>query len=328
MNITLISPPDGAVVSQMTEGQRAFSAGVHVPEAKSFDYHHPERTDGKDDSFPSPVILRFAGDADTVLLSESPDFENAKVLPAENGEAKITNLLLDTTYYWRADDSEVFSFRTEAQAPRWICAEGLTNIRDLGGWKTMDGRTVRQGCIYRGSELDTHCTVTENGLRTLRGELGIRFDLDLRGEAVGKITHTAMGEDVGFALIPAVAYGDTFKAENIPNLLAQLEILSDPANYPVYFHCWGGADRTGCIAFLIEAVLGVPEEDLLADYELTSLSVWGGRSRTSELFLAFLEGLRNCGEAGDSLNTLCERFLFSIAGDDHLIRRFRENLLL
>ena len=38
----------------------------------------------------------------------------------------------------------------------------------------------------------------------------------------------------------------------------------------VYFHCAGGADRTGTLAFLIEALLGVSESDLSKDYELTT----------------------------------------------------------
>ena len=39
----------------------------------------------------------------------------------------------------------------------------------------------------------------------------------------------------------------------------------------IYFHCAGGADRTGTMAFLIEALLGVSECDMSKDYELTSL---------------------------------------------------------
>ena len=38
----------------------------------------------------------------------------------------------------------------------------------------------------------------------------------------------------------------------------------------IYFHCIGGADRTGTLAFLIEALLGVSENDLSKEYELTS----------------------------------------------------------
>ena len=48
---------------------------------------------------------------------------------------------------------------------------------------------------------------------------------------------------------------------------------------PVYFHCIGGADRTGTLAFLIEALVGVSESDLSKDYELTSFDGVSGHSR-------------------------------------------------
>ena len=41
---------------------------------------------------------------------------------------------------------------------------------------------------------------------------------------------------------------------------------------PVYFHCIYGADRTGTLAFLLESLLGVGENELAKDYELTSFS--------------------------------------------------------
>lgn len=47
----------------------------------------------------------------------------------------------------------------------------------------------------------------------------------------------------------------------------------------VYFHCHGGSDRTGTLAFLIEALLGVSESDLSKDYELTSFVGFSGARR-------------------------------------------------
>ena len=47
------------------------------------------------------------------------------------------------------------------------------------------------------------------------------------------------------------------------------DILSDEARTPLVFHCIGGADRTGCLAFMVQAVCGVGEEDLVKDWELT-----------------------------------------------------------
>jgi protein tyrosine/serine phosphatase len=43
-------------------------------------------------------------------------------------------------------------------------------------------------------------------------------------------------------------------------------VLADESNYPIFFHCAIGTDRTGTLAYLINGLLGVPEEDLYYDY--------------------------------------------------------------
>src|SRR5690606_30537969 len=110
--------------------------------------------------------------------------------------------------------SEAYSFTTEDSAPRWVYAEGLTNIRDIGAWPTMDGKKIKQGLLYRGSEMDTHLTITPEGIRTLKEHLTIRTDLDLRGEAVGRLIASPLGEDVQFILIPVAAYSKFTDAAN------------------------------------------------------------------------------------------------------------------
>jgi len=298
--VKLISPADGAVVSQQTERQTYFRAhSRELAVSGQIDWQHLTHTGERDNSFPAPVVFAWEGeDSAAVQLSLDPDLREAVVIPGENGSARVQNLLLGRTYYWSVGDSEVRSFTTEETAPRWIFAEGTTNVRDAGGWVTEDGRKIRQGLLFRGSEMDTHMSVTERGIRTLRDKLGIRTDLDLRGEAVGKVTESPLGSDVRFILLPANA-GEAFE-ENPQNIREIFEVLADPDNYPVYYHCWGGADRTGLYGYMLGAVLGMREEDLILDYELTSLSVWGCRSRSSEgcpmLLKCFAPDCRPIGE--------------------------------
>jgi len=47
--------------------------------------------------------------------------------------------------------------------------------------------------------------------------------------------------------------------------------LANPANYPMYMHCTYGLDRTGTVCYLLEALLGADETDLIRDYELSAL---------------------------------------------------------
>lgn len=46
-----------------------------------------------------------------------------------------------------------------------------------------------------------------------------------------------------------------------------LRVFANPDNYPIIFHCRGGADRTGSLAFILNALQGVSEADLIKDYE-------------------------------------------------------------
>jgi protein tyrosine/serine phosphatase len=65
--------------------------------------------------------------------------------------------------------------------------------------------------------------------------------------------------------------------------------FANPDNYPIFYHCRGGADRTGSYAFILGALYGMNFDDLILEYELTSLSIWGTRIRNHELFSKFLD---------------------------------------
>ena len=59
------------------------------------------------------------------------------------------------------------------------------------------------------------------------------------------------------------------------------DFLSNKNNYPIYFHCNSGADRTGTLAFLILGLLGVSYEDITRDFETTSFTYYGERWRSA-----------------------------------------------
>ena len=297
--ITLIQPTDGASVSLQTAAQIAFAENSRDYAAPDFDWRNLTQTDAPDCSFPAPVIFAWQAMGEAVLqIARTEWFDSIVRAVTATDEADVYNLEIGCTYFWRVicgdEISEVRSFQTEDRAPRWINIDGITNVRDMGGWKTMDGRRIRQGLLYRGSEMDIHKEITEDGIRELRDYLGVKTDLDLRGEVVGKRFDSPLGSDVAFHLVPIGAYDEYFK-ETAPYPVI-FGLLADRANYPIYFHCWGGADRTGSLACMIEALCGVSEADQDMDYELTSLSVWGKRSRLGEGWMMFTDELKTLGE--------------------------------
>ncbi len=317
MNIRLIKPQDGSTVSLLTEEQKVFLAhgGNKDKASQPIDWLNLVRQ-GEDGSFPAPV--EFAWECDcpvTFFLSESEDFSAPVTVACTNCTCCIENLLIGKTYYWKVASAEhgtssVYTFRTEATAPRWIHAGGLSNIRDIGGWTIPDGK-IRQGMVFRGSEMEFHHEITEQGKDVLLNTLNIKTDLDLRGEAVGKISDTALGNSVNWVLIPVRAYDEFMKEEEKQVCRNIFKLFTEEKNYPFYIHCWGGADRTGTLILMLCAILGMSEKDLFLDYELTSFSIWGERSTESDLFRALLSALDKYGEKEDSIHLKCKNFLIS-----------------
>lgn len=149
-------------------------------------------------------------------------------------------------------------------ALRWLNTPQAANVRDLGGW-ACDGGTVRYDLLFRGGE------VTSADRDVLVGECGVRHDLNLRGAEEANRTASPLGSDVWF-YCPTnfVWYSLADKATWKEILLYVIEAVTH--NEPVYFHCSAGADRTGTVACLLEALLGLSRSDIDKDYELTCFS--------------------------------------------------------
>lgn len=337
--ITLLKPMNGERVSLRTgeqntfiadENRRAFTDGI-----LSFQWDALACV-GLDRSVPSPVILTWETvyKTVTVFISVSTDMREAHsyLIPAGTGCCKIYNLNIGQTYYWYVtgaeDTSPVFYFSIPYETPRCIFAEGITNVRDIGGYKTISGKRIRQNKVYRGSELDSHVIITGNGIKTLCEELKIKTDLDMRGEAAGIITDGPLSSNgIIWKLIPLCPYDDIFYEDNKKQYGVFFKEFTHPELYPVYFHCWGGADRAGTFAFLLGAILGMETNDLINEYEWTSLSIWGIRTRNYDKFKNFLKGLDDFGDENDSLQQKAENFILSAGITKDEIQIIRDLLL-
>ena len=99
---------------------------------------------------------------------------------------------------------------------------------------------------------------------------GIRSDIDLRSddECYG-MTGSPLGPSVKWFHISYMAYTGAFTTNGMAITKAVFDVFMDDNNYPIVFHCIGGADRTGTVAMLLEALLGVSEEEIWRDYLTT-----------------------------------------------------------
>ncbi len=332
--IELKNPINGACVSLMTSVQKEFIRDgrryiTGELDLQSFRWQYHDLFDA---SKPSRVSFRWESTdafSSTIEISKTVDFSDIFLSATARNQYDGYNFEIGTTYYWRVrnprEESDVFSFKTEDIAPRFMNFDGTTNARDLGGCITIDGKRIKQGFIYRGAELDMHQVLTDAGRSTMHNVLGIRTDIDMRGEAVGFCNESPIGKDVRFAQIPLCAYKEYIQEENFKALDRIFTLLADKENYPIFFHCWGGADRTGCLAFTIGAILGLEEELLMRDFELTTLSSDGNtKSRDDEEFSSMINSLKGYGENWKERMT---NFLIEAGVSFEKIEKIREIML-
>ena len=291
-----------------------------------------------------PVTLSFevteAVTSAVFLVDTSADFENAmRKSASKDGTADFYNLLPNTTYYYkvlaRDEDntlikSNVASFTTE-DAPRFLYVENLINARDIGGYTGLDGKRIKYGMVYRGSELDGKVEPTyklnESGKEVMLDELFISYDMDLRGN---RSVAPALGEDVPRDFFTMRYYSEIFQDKNKAVMGQIMKEFAKPENYPIYVHCTYGADRTGTVCFLLEALLGAEKEDLLLEYTLTGfafphVSLDRTDATNPPKFLQFVKDFEAL--AGDTYAEKAETYCKSVGLTDNEIASIRSLLL-
>lgn len=324
----LKAPENNSWLSQLTEKQLEFICySTMYTKPKQIDWMKPTQEYRPDRSQPKPIVFTWETDTphSRLLLSVHKELQDAQVFETDQCTLEVENLLLGQTYYWQVNDSEIFSFRTSEIPPRLLHVDGASNFRDLGGWFTKDKtHRVRQGMIFRGSEIDREITITPEGIRVLHDDLKIKTDLDLRGEATS--TSSPIGSDVVLRRISIDCYTPDFEKEHIkPAFRKIFSVLADESNYPIYFHCAGGADRTGTLALLLETVLGLNDHDRILEYHFTNLSIFGARDYL-ELFGESLAILKTYAPEG-SVDDQIIAFLHSCGITEEELQKIRKILL-
>lgn len=255
-----------------------------------------------------------------LLVSEKNDFKSSIVYSFDGDETSVDvyNLKTGTQYYYKfvlslsngTKSSVEGSFRT-ADTPRLLNIDGACNLRDIGGYKTLDGKTVRQCLLYRSAEIDgavdSKYKITADGVNTLLSVLGIRTDMDLRVQSDNPNGTHALGAGVKHTYYGASMYSDVFNENGKAVTRKIFADLANKENYPVLLHCTHGMDRTGIVCYLLGAVLGVSESDLMRDYQLSAFyhgSLWG-LNQMNELI-----GMLKSYE-GATINEKAENYLLS-----------------
>ncbi len=183
-------------------------------------------------------------------------------------------------------------------AERRVLLQGAVNFRDIGGYLAKDGRRVRWGRVFRSDGLSA---LTDSDHHLIR-HMGIKRVYDFRTSQEAKAAPDRLpdGMEIEYTNLPVTHGGfDFLEAVKrlkqgdaswltpdfmvngyIDNLETFGGVWGEVINHlaasdgePILFHCTGGKDRTGSCAALILLLLGVPEETVVDDHQLSNIYI-------------------------------------------------------
>lgn len=166
---------------------------------------------------------------------------------------------------------------------RHIRLEGAYNVRDVGGYSTLDGRVTQWRRLLRADSLHRLTAEDQQRLR----DYGVRTIIDLR--LPFEVKHNpnvfARADDVRYVNLPLITERSETSIESRAGSVGELYRLmldecQEPirqtlatmaeTDAPVLVHCFVGKDRTGLIAALALGAAGVPVETIADDYALSA----------------------------------------------------------
>lgn len=231
----------------------------------------------------------------------------------------------------RSEDADVRSYVNGSMTVYEM--DGVRNLRDLGGWTGRDGRMVRRGRVFRSGALNrsykrwyrSDKTLSIRSCAYLVETLGVKTDVDLRNDQECEgMEESPLGSSVVWRHIPFWSYVQLSTRRGRAAFAEIFRVFLDEANYPILFHCQLGRDRAGTVALVLNALLGVSEDDLRYDW---AFSEWSAGKRNvsfekiddlTHVFLPY---------PGRTLNEKVEAFVKSLGFTEADIDHFRALML-
>jgi len=293
---------------------------------KTYDENGNEDPSGKvvtkpNSDRPSSYSIRWGDkaseEAKTLLLSDNTGWSQTVDIKAGKPYVDITNLIPNATYTYKVSTTggEVVTegtFTTTGHLHQIFFQNACRNGRDLGGWKTLDGKTVKYRLLYRGGRMAQGETLTKTGQQEAL-DANIGAQLDLRGlddvltkaQVKGTEFFAPIIEQGGKVMLgvskPSQKICDRWLGQSESYQPTEEEYAACQKAYAektkacfdftlqnakagkgTYFHCSLGRDRTGTLACLFLGLLGVREGDISKEYEITYFAPLGYSVSSSE----------------------------------------------
>ena len=184
-----------------------------------------------------------------------------------------------------------YNLSFQSEEFRKLSMDGSYNTRELGGYKTTDGKSVKWGVLFRSDKLSDISLEDQKYLKNL----GIQRIVDFRSKTEKTEDPDKIPEGVAYIEMPIEVDGAMrtkieaiLKGEinrNVKDFLIEAneefiknyshiysKFLKDLAKEqkPTMFHCTAGKDRAGFAAAITLIAIGVSKEDAINDYMKTN----------------------------------------------------------
>jgi protein-tyrosine phosphatase len=193
-----------------------------------------------------------------------------------------------------------------------IPLEGALNTRDIGGYRTLDGRTVRYGQVYRSGTL---AFLTPLGVSQLAA-LGLKEVVDFRTAAevtsqgpdrlpagvvpistpIGETTpppiaRTAAVDPALFDIYRGYVSNDSWRK----GFGRTLQRVATAAERPLAYHDSAGAHRSGWLTAVLLTLLGVDKDTVYEEYVRSNDALGGVYAYPEYLDTAFSQASQDYG---------------------------------
>ena len=244
----------------------------------------------KNVSQPLPVKLDWEYEPDSnktlvkysVVFGQKSDLSDGyEVSGTKEKSLQFYNAFLGTNYFkvvanyddGSADASDIKTFKVTEQAPRNLLIGNLPNFRDMGGRTTEAGGKVKQGLIYRGAgnNFDQRGTAPDaDAKKELLEHLKVKTEINVANSTGNNLNlegNTVVNAYMAYGSVP---YSNL--ARNSVRIRQVMDVLADENNYPVFYHCRIGTDRTGITGVMIGGLLGIPFNEIIQDYGFSNFA--------------------------------------------------------
>ena len=217
----------------------------------------------------------------TLVFSKNMDLSNPYTVEGTNQPTiSFYNSFLGTNYFkivanfttGDKQSSDVKTFKVTEQAPRNLYVGNMPNCRDMGGRTTYAGGKIKQGLIYRtsGSKFDNSTPSDAEARRILTEQLRVKTEINVADKTDNNVNLDNVKLENCYMDYGSVPYSNL--ARNSVKVRQVMDVLADEANYPVFYHCRIGTDRTGITGIMINGLLGVPFNECIQDYGFSNFA--------------------------------------------------------